>query len=166
MNTNGASAPGLDALEVGDEMTTRGRTITEADVVSFAALTGDWHPQHGDAEWAAQGRFGQRVAHGMLVLSYAVGLVPLDPARVIALRGLESVVFKRPVHLGDTIRVAVRVEDRRPLEADTELVTLRWRVLNQAGKTVLVARVGALCRGDARTGRTEDADPERQPVFL
>ena len=57
----------------------RGRTITEADLVSFAALTGDWHPQHADAEWADAGRFGERVAHGMLVLSYAVGLVRVRP---------------------------------------------------------------------------------------
>ena len=82
-----------------------GGTITEADLVSFAALTGDWHPQHADAEWAAAGRFGERVAHGMLVLSYAVGLVPFDPERVVALRGLDSVTFKRPVRIGDTIRV-------------------------------------------------------------
>ena len=60
-------------------MTTRGRTITEADLVSFSALTGDWHPQHADAAWAAESPFGERIAHGMLVLSYAVGLLPIDP---------------------------------------------------------------------------------------
>ena len=58
----------------------------------------------------ARSRFGERVAHGMLVLSYAVGLVPFDPERVVALRGLDSVTFKRPVLIGDTIRVRSRVE--------------------------------------------------------
>ena len=114
--------------EVGAELTTRGRTITEADLVSFSALTGDWHPQHADAEWAAAGRFGERVAHGMLVLSYAVGLVPFDPERVVALRGLDSVTFKRPVRIGDTIRVRSQVERVRQLDDEHALVALAWRV--------------------------------------
>ena len=110
--------------EVGAELTTRGRTITEADLVSFSALTGDWHPQHADAEWAANGRFGERVAHGMLVLSYALGLMPFDPERVVALRGLDSVTFKRPVRIGDTIRVRSRVERVRELDDEHSLVAL------------------------------------------
>jgi acyl dehydratase len=51
----------FEALEMGQAFTTRGRTVTEADVVGFAALTGDWHPQHADAEWAAESPFGERV---------------------------------------------------------------------------------------------------------
>ena len=116
----------------GEELTTAGRTITEADLVSFSSLTGDWHPQHADAEWAAAGRFGERVAHGMLVLSYAVGLVPLDPERVVALRGLDSVSFKRPVAIGDTIRVRTRVENVRALDDEHSLVTFAWRDLQPA----------------------------------
>ncbi len=90
-------------------MTSRGRTITETDIVAFSALTGDHHPQHTDAQWAAETPFGGRVAHGMLVLSYAVGLVPLDPERVVALRRIEDAVFKRPVRIGDTIRVEAKL---------------------------------------------------------
>jgi acyl dehydratase len=67
-----------------------GRTITEGDLVSFSALTGDWHPQHSDVEWAMGSQFSERVAHGMLVLSYSIGLAPLDPDRVVALRGFDS----------------------------------------------------------------------------
>ena len=76
---NDSLALDFDRLETGLAVTTRGRTITESDLVSFSALTGDWHPQHADADWAAEGPFGERVAHGMLVLSYAVGLLPIDP---------------------------------------------------------------------------------------
>jgi 3-hydroxybutyryl-CoA dehydratase len=137
------------------ELTTQGRTITEADVMSFAALTGDWHPQHADAMWAAQSRFGERVAHGMLVLSYAVGLVPFDPDRVVALRGFESVTFKRPVRIGDTIRVHSRVEGSRPLDDDHTLVTLMWRIINQDDATVARARVEALWRTAEGPSRTE-----------
>ena len=132
--------------EIGAELTSPGRTITESDLVSFAALSGDWHPQHADADWAARGRFGERVAHGMLVLSYAVGLMPFDPQRVVALRGLDSVTFQRPVRIGDTNRVRSRVEAMKPLEAEHALVILAWRVLNQDGQTVARARVEAIWR--------------------
>jgi acyl dehydratase len=133
-------------LERGAEFRTRGRTITESDLTSFSALTGDWHPQHSDAEWAAESRFSGRVAHGMLVLSYAVGLVPFDPERVVALRGLESATFKRPVAIGDTIRVRCRVESARPLDDETALVTLAFRIVNQDDRTVALARIEAVCR--------------------
>jgi acyl dehydratase len=120
-----------------------GRTITESDVVAFAALTGDHHPQHTDAQWAAEGPFGERVAHGMLVLAYAVGLVPFDPERIVALRRIEDAVFKRPVRIGDTIRVEVslaRPDDGRGLEA------YEWRILNQHGRLVARVMVEALVR--------------------
>ena len=158
MSENGMDTAVLDAgegLGVGDEQITAGRTITETDLVSFASLTGDWHPQHADAEWAAAGRFGERVAHGMLVLSYAVGLVPFDPERVVALRGLDSVSFKRPVVIGDTIRVRTRVEAIRPLDDEHSLVTFGWKVLNQHDRVVARARVDALWRGSAEAAEDE-----------
>ena len=89
-------------------MVTRGRTITETDLVSFSALTGDWHPQHADAGWAAASPFGERIAHGMLVLSYGVGLLPIDPERVVALQGLRNAVFKRPVRSAPRSRLRPR----------------------------------------------------------
>src|SRR5204863_9782764 len=79
------SAP-FEQLAEGESFVSRGRTVTEADVVAFAALTGDWHPQHADAHWARDSAFGERIAHGMLIVSFAVGLVPFDPDRVVALR--------------------------------------------------------------------------------
>ena len=151
-----ATAAEAAPTEQAPETVTAGRTITEADLVSFAALTGDWHPQHADAEWAGRGRFGARVAHGMLVLSYAVGLVPFDPERVVALRGLESISFKRPVHIGDTIRVASRVESTKPLDDEHSLVTLAWRVLNQDDRVVARAKVNALWRSEAPAANGAD----------
>ena len=71
----------FDELDGGESFETAGRTVTESDLVSFSALTGDWHPQHADADWAAAGPFGERVAHGMLVLSYSLGLAPIDAPR-------------------------------------------------------------------------------------
>jgi 3-hydroxybutyryl-CoA dehydratase len=124
------SAP-FEELEQGTEFTTLGRTVTEADVVAFAALTGDMHPQHVDASWAANGPFGERVAHGMLLLSYAVGLIPFDPARVLALRGVGNAVFKRPVLLGDTITVAGRLAGLTPVDDACGLVRCRLTISNQ-----------------------------------
>lgn len=146
MSANGMFERGFDGLEEGLGFRTAGRTITESDLVSFAALTGDRHPLHTDARWAAESPFGERVAHGMLVLSYALGLVPFDPARVITLRGVEGVVFKRPAHIGDTIRVEGRVESLEPLDAAAGLVTWAWKVLNQRDETVARARLKVVWR--------------------
>lgn len=131
--------PYFDDLRIGDSMESSGRTITEYDVVSFASLTGDWHPQHADAAWAAESPFGRRIAHGMLVISYALGLLPIDPRVVLALRSMDSAVLKRPVGLGDTIRVRARVAEKRPLGEESGLVTLAVRIVNQHDE--LVARL-------------------------
>jgi len=137
-------------------MTTRGRTITETDIVAFSALTGDHHPQHTDAEWAAGTPFGGRVAHGMLVLSYAVGLVPIDPDRVVALRRIEDAVFKRPVRIGDTIRVEAKLA--RPDEG-RGLEGWEWRVLNQKDELVARVKVEAVVRREADEADAERGDP-------
>jgi 3-hydroxybutyryl-CoA dehydratase len=134
---------------VSGEFKSRARTVTEADVVAFSALTGDWHPQHSDAVWAAQSAFGERIAHGMLVVSFAVGLVAFDPERVIALRRVRDVVFKRPVRLGDTIHVEGTEAERRDVDDETVLVTWNWRIVNQDDELVCRVTIEALCREPA-----------------
>ena len=99
-------------------------------MVGFAALTGDWHPQHTDAVWAKESAFGERIAHGLFVISLAGGLVPFDPERVVALRRVGDVVFKRPVRLGDTIRVQGRVAEVADVGGDAGLVAFAWSVVN------------------------------------
>ena len=145
----------FEELREGQGFQTRGRTVTEADVVAFASLTGDFHPQHTDVEWASGSEFGQRIAHGMLVVSYAVGLVPLDPERVLALRRLTDVVFKRPVLLGDTIHVSGQVEGLRRVGEGAGLVACRWSIANQRGELCVRATVELLWRCGAGVG--EDA---------
>jgi 3-hydroxybutyryl-CoA dehydratase len=153
----------FDDLREGERFATRGRTVTEADVVLFAGLTGDTHPQHTDAEWSARSRFGERIAHGLLLLSYAAGLVPFDPYRVVALRRVADVVFKHPARIGDTVHVEGEVADRRELDAQHGLVGYRWRVLNQRGKLVARATVEVVWRRDPVLAPTE---PEREPVLI
>jgi 3-hydroxybutyryl-CoA dehydratase len=136
----------FDGLEKGARLVSRGRTITESDLVSFSALTGDWHPQHADADWAAGSAFGERIAHGMLVLSYAIGLLPLDPERVVALRGLRSVVFKRPVPIGTTIHAEAEVAGARPLDDGHSLVELSLKIRDGGGRLLARAVIDALWR--------------------
>jgi 3-hydroxybutyryl-CoA dehydratase len=136
----------FEDLRLGQGFRSRGRTVTEADVVGFAALTGDWHPQHADAHWAAGSIFGERIAHGMLILSFAVGLVPFDPDRVLALRRIADVVFKRAVTLGQTIRVEGEIGELRELDERAGLVAWRWTVRNQDEALVCRARVELLWR--------------------
>lgn len=147
----------LDPSTIGSRTVSRGRTITEADVVGFAALTGDMHPQHVDAQWAAGSRFGERIAHGMLVLSYCVGLVDFDPERVVALRKIGNATFKRPVALGDTIRVESRVDAVAPLDDRHSLVTCGWRVLDQDDRLVVRATVELVWRTDPAATPAGDA---------
>ncbi len=139
------SAP-YEELEAGQAFSTRGRTVTEADVVSFAALTGDWHPQHTDAVWAAGSAFGERIAHGLAVVSFAAGLVPFDPERVMALRRVADATFKRPVKLGDTLHVSGKVAELSELSDEAGLVAFAWSVLNQDERVVCRARVEVLWR--------------------
>lgn len=160
----------FDSLREGDRFVTRGRTVTESDLVGFATLTGDAHPQHTDAVWAASSPFGERIAHGLLVLSYAAGLMPFDPERVVALRRVADVVFKNPVRLGDTIRVEGEVAGRRELDRELGLVTCRWKVLNQRERLVARATVEVLWRRAATAAEAEaEAEPRPaapEPVLL
>jgi acyl dehydratase len=146
----------FDALEVGERFRTESRTVGEADIASFAALTGDAHPQHVDAEWASRSRFGERIAHGLLVLSHAAGLMPFDPERVVALRRIGDAVFKQPVRIGDTVHVEGEVVEARPIDDSHGLVTCRWKVVNQHGKLVLRASVELVWRRAA----------VREPILL
>ena len=151
-----------EELTVGATLTSRGRTITESDLASFAALTGDWHPQHSDAEWAAESRFGERIAHGMVVLSYSIGLLGFDPERVVALRGLDSVTFKRPVRIGETIRVEAEVAEATPLDDGHELITLRWRVLGAGDRLAIRAKVQVVHRTSATSANGADPSNEQR----
>jgi 3-hydroxybutyryl-CoA dehydratase len=138
----------FDDLAPGLRFSTRGRTVTEADVVGFAGLTGDFHPQHVDAAWSQNSVFGERIAHGMLVLSMGAGLVPFDPERVVALRRVRDVVFKRPVRFGDTIAVDGQIKALSELDEATGLVSVALSICVE-GRTVARATVDVIwARGE------------------
>ena len=129
----------FEDIEIGAVMETRGRTITEADLVQFAGLTGDYNPMHTDAEYMKSSVFGQRIAHGMLTLSYAVGQayqLGFMERTVIAFRGLEM-KFSLPVFIGDTLHVELMVREKNEARRmGGGWVMLDVKIINQAGKTV------------------------------
>lgn len=123
-----------------EETHTGERTITDADVRTFATLTGDENPIHLSEEAARQGRFGKRVAHGALVFSMSVGLMQKDQVHwpdVLAFVGVERLRFVRPVFLGDTIRVRQTIRSVDPVDSATGMIEAREEVLNQKGEVVL-----------------------------
>ena len=146
----------FDSLAVGDRFTTASRTVDADDIAAFATLTGDTHPQHVDETWAAGSRFGERIAHGLLVLSFASGLMPFDPERIVALRRVGDAVFKAPVKIGDSVHVEGELTGLREIDDANGLVDCRWRVLNQDGKLVVRASVELVWRRAA----------VREPILL
>jgi acyl dehydratase len=136
----------FEEFQVGQRWTTRGRTVTEADIVNFAGVSADFFPLHMDRQFAEGTRFGQRIAHGMLVLSMASGLVPADPAKVEALYGLDRVRWVKPVFIGDTIRVLMEVTEKQDRSDASGVVTFVQTVINQRDEPVLVNQYRLLMR--------------------
>jgi 3-hydroxybutyryl-CoA dehydratase len=129
----------FEEFEVGHEVVTAARTITETDVVSFAALTGDWNQIHVNAEYAKGMIFGQRVAHGLLGLSIASGLgaqLGFLEETVLAFRSLEW-KFSAPIFIGDTIHLRGKVTEKKELKKlGGGSITFEMRLFNQEGKIV------------------------------
>lgn len=129
----------FEDYKIGEKRTTPARTVTETDIVSFAGLTGDWHPLHTDVEHAAQSPFGERIAHGMLVLSIGSALAfrtgPYDalPKSFIAFYGMENVRFTAPVKIGDTIHLETEITDLEVKDAERGVVTSQHEIVNQNG---------------------------------
>ena len=132
--------PGVyfEDIPVGEEYASPGRTVTEADVVIFAGLSGDYNVLHTDAEHMKASQFGERIAHGLLGLSIQQGL--LDRVVTAQVTGPLAAVkwkFKGPIKIGDTVHVVARVSDKRSAErAGWGLVTIARRVMNQRGEVV------------------------------
>jgi len=129
-----AGARTFDDLERGMSETSPGRTVTEADVVAFAGLSGDYNPLHTDAVHAARGGYGRRVVHGLLATAIASGLFTrtelsssLQPS-LVAMLGLD-VRFLAPVFFGDTLSVCATVIELRPTRDGARGVATIERVL-------------------------------------
>lgn len=129
----------FEEFEVGQTIMTAGRTITEADIVRFAGLSADYNQIHTDAAYAAEDTFGERVAHGLLVLSVASGLAVqtgMIEGTVLAFRELDW-KFSRPVMIGDTVHVLIEVSETKALpRLGGGNVTMKVTVFNQRDEVV------------------------------
>jgi len=128
---------------VGERWISRGRTVTEADLVWFAAFSGDWYPLHTDREWARAGPFGQRIAHGMLVLSVATGLMVFRPGIILAFYGMDRVRFVAPTFIGDTLRVELGVTELQE-KPTGGVVTCAMQIVKQRDEPVVIADMKVL----------------------
>jgi acyl dehydratase len=125
---------------VGEQRSTTGRTITEADIVLHAGQTGDFYPHHMDEEWCRTQPFKKRIAHGTLIFSVGVGLT----AGVVNLHaisyGYDRLRFIKPVFIGDTIRVKATIKEKRDIakRPNHGIVVEACEVVNQNSEPVLV----------------------------
>jgi acyl dehydratase len=131
----------FEQFEAGQHFVTAGRTITEGDIVTFAGLSGDYNQIHTDAEFSKTTPFGQRVAHGLLVLSIASGLAMRSgvlEGTVLAFREINHWKFSSPVFIGDTIRVELAVIETRALpRLGGGAVVIELAVKNQRDETTM-----------------------------
>ncbi len=145
----------FDDLAVGMEFHSAGRTVTEADIVAFAGLSGDYNQLHVDREFAGETSHGGRIAHGLLVLSILSGLstrIPVMQAigdAIIGLAGLEC-RWKKATKIGDTLHVQLTVTDLKLTSKGTSgIVTLNRNAVNQNGETVMESVWKLLVRSKA-----------------
>ncbi len=128
-----------EEFDTGESFKTRGRTVTEADIVNFAGLSGDFNQLHTDAEYAKGTIFGERIAHGMLGLVIASGLMQsleLYNDTLMAFLGLEW-RFTAPIKIGDTVHLEQTITEKRETKKpDRGIVALEAKLVNQRGEVV------------------------------
>ena len=142
----------FDDFVVGEEYVTPGRTMTETDVVMFAALSGDYNELHTSEAFGRSTQFGRRIGHGLLGLAVSHGLffrLGLVEGTAIAFLGIESWKFAAPFFPGDTIRVKVKVAEKTPSRSkpDRGVVKFLFQLVKEDGtaiqsgvKTIMIRR--------------------------
>ncbi len=132
----------FEDMNIGDKSISQGRTITEADIVNFAGLSGDYNSLHIDAEFAKKSIAGQRLAHGLLIMTVASGLFTRTPYNLsltkslMAFTEMKSWQFVKPVVISDTIRVEVEVLEKIDIKPNRGRVILKRTILNQRDEIV------------------------------
>jgi len=136
----------FEDLKIGEHFETPARTVTEADIVNFAGISGDYNPLHIDEEFAKKTRFGARIAHGVLTLSIMTGLwarLGILEGTVEAFYGIERLRFTKPVYIGETLHVKMKVVDKEE-KGQSGIIVLENTVLNQKSETVMVCTTNLL----------------------
>lgn len=128
----------FEEYQLEESRETFGRTITEADVVTHAGHTGDFFPHHMDAEWCKTQPFKERMAHGTMIFSIAIGLTATEINPEAFSKGYDRLRFIKPVYIGDTIRSVVTISDKSDYKRpELGQVTEHVEVFNQKDEIVL-----------------------------
>ncbi|NWF56504.1 MAG: dehydratase [Syntrophaceae bacterium] len=142
----------FDDFVVGEEYVTPTRTLTETDVVMFAAMSGDYNELHTSEAFGKTTQFGRRIGHGLLGLAVSHGLffrLGLVEGTAVAFLGIDSWKFEAPFFLGDTIRVKVRVAEKTPSRSKPDRGVIRFffqvlkednTVIQSGFKTIMIRR--------------------------
>mgnify|MGYP001575358742 CR=1 FL=1 len=138
----------FEEFTVGQRIVSVARTVTESDIMSFDGLTGDYNQIHTDAEFAKGTQFGQRIAHGLLGLSIAVGLLMRTgvlEGTVMAFREIVEWKFIKPVFIGDSIHVEMEAKELKPMpRVGGGLAMVALDVKNQKDETLMRGTLAVL----------------------
>lgn len=151
----------FDDVEVGQEWESPGRTVTQADLVNFAGLSGDFSPIHVDHEFAKTTPYHRPIAHGLLVLSIGSGLgLNSPPMRTMAFISIREWHFRVPVLIGDTVHVRVKVlEKEARARGRRGVIAWQRQIINQDGKVVQEGVTETLVQGRARDAGSKEEIP-------
>jgi acyl dehydratase len=154
----------FDDVQVGQEWESLGRTVTEADIVNFAGLSGDFNPIHMDHVFARTTLFRRPIAHGILVLAIGSGLaITSPPMRTLAFLSMKEWNFREPVFVGDTVRMRTKVvEKEERARGRRGVITWHRHIVNQDGKVVQDGITVTLVEG--RRGRGTPPDTGSEPT--
>jgi acyl dehydratase len=141
----------FDDYSMDQLLTSRGRTVTETDIVNFAGISGDFIALHMDEEFARAGLHKRRIAHGALIFSISTGMMVqmmTHPEAIVAYRGIDEMRFLAPVFIGDTVHLTKKIIKMHSKDGVRGVVTFESKVINQDAKIVLeyVDRLMVLCR--------------------
>ena len=129
----------FEDYQIGEIRNTHGRTVTETDLVIHAGQTGDFFPHHMDAEWCKTQPFRQRMAHGTLVFSIAIGLTAAVINEAAMTYGYDGLRFIKPVFISDTIKVRITVVNKKEhKKPGYGLITEKVETFNQREELVMV----------------------------
>jgi acyl dehydratase len=147
----------FDDLKIGDSWQSRARTITEADVVNFACITGDFDPLHVDHEYARETPFRKPIAHGLLGLSWMAGLSTTAPSvKTAAFVSIREWRFLQPAFIGDTVHVVTEVTELTPRGRRRGLVVWRRKLINQQGTVLQEGILETLVETAPKGEKSED----------
>jgi acyl dehydratase len=138
----------FEDFSVGEKITTEERTVTEQDILTFASLTGDNNRIHTDAEFSKKGPFGRQVAHGLLGLSFTMGLAwrtGFLEGTVLAFREVREWKFIKPVFIGDVVRAELAIVEAKSLpRIGGGAVVLRAELKNQSDDVCMRGELNVL----------------------